>query len=150
MITPVAPSTSNINDRLQCRRQKKAEESGATAATTTPMAAAKPSVINAWISMMSSCRHNSSTDGTVSENERQLGGSNREVFSSRCTQALWPWGQTLSAGNLAPNNRRGNSSTTVFRQVIGRKIPAGSVGDHQTSRSESIGFCFRSSQFRHP
>src|SRR6202521_5558527 len=32
MITPVAPSTSNINDRLQCRRQKKAEESGATAA----------------------------------------------------------------------------------------------------------------------
>jgi hypothetical protein len=31
MITPVAPSTSNINDRLQCRRQKKAEESGATA-----------------------------------------------------------------------------------------------------------------------
>ena len=85
MITPVAPSTSNINDRLQCRRQKKAEESGATAATTTPMAAAKPSVINAWISMMSSCRHNSSTDGTVSENERQLGGSNREVFSSRCT-----------------------------------------------------------------
>src|SRR6202035_1678494 len=65
-------------------------------------------------------------------------------------QALWPLGQTLSAGNLAPNSRRGNSSTTVFRQAIGRKIPAGSVGDHQTSRSESIGFCFRSSQFRHP
>jgi hypothetical protein len=31
MVTPVAPSTSNINDRLQCRRHLKAEESGATA-----------------------------------------------------------------------------------------------------------------------
>jgi hypothetical protein len=30
MVTPVAPSTSNINDRLQCRRHLKAEESGAT------------------------------------------------------------------------------------------------------------------------
>jgi hypothetical protein len=26
MLTPVAPSTSNINDRLQCRRHLKAEE----------------------------------------------------------------------------------------------------------------------------
>jgi hypothetical protein len=26
MVTPVAPSTSNINDRLQCRRHLKAEE----------------------------------------------------------------------------------------------------------------------------
>src|ERR1700675_1647881 len=33
MVTPVAPSTSNINDRLQCRRHLKAEESGATAGT---------------------------------------------------------------------------------------------------------------------
>jgi hypothetical protein len=34
MLTPVAPSTSNINDRLQCRRHLKAEEeSGATAGT---------------------------------------------------------------------------------------------------------------------
>jgi hypothetical protein len=148
MITPTAPSTSNINDRLQCRRQEKAEESGATAATTTRWR--RRSLRSSTISMMSSCRHNSSTDGTVSENKRQLGGSNREVFSSRCTQALWPWGRTLSAGNHAPNSRRGNFSTTVFRQVIGRKIPAGSDDDHQTSRSESIGFCFRSSQFRHP
>jgi len=31
MVTPVASSTSNINDRLQCRRHLKAEESGATA-----------------------------------------------------------------------------------------------------------------------
>jgi hypothetical protein len=31
MVTPVAPSTSNINDRLQCRRHLKADESGATA-----------------------------------------------------------------------------------------------------------------------
>jgi hypothetical protein len=31
MVTPVAPSTSNINDHLQCRRHLKAEESGATA-----------------------------------------------------------------------------------------------------------------------
>jgi hypothetical protein len=30
MVTPVAPSTSNINDRLQCRRHLKAEEGGAT------------------------------------------------------------------------------------------------------------------------
>jgi hypothetical protein len=33
MVTPVAPSTSNINDRLQCRRHLKAEESGAAAGT---------------------------------------------------------------------------------------------------------------------
>jgi hypothetical protein len=34
MLTPVAPSSSNINDRLQCRRHLKAEkESGATAGT---------------------------------------------------------------------------------------------------------------------
>jgi hypothetical protein len=26
MVTPAAPSTSNINDRLQCRRHLKAEE----------------------------------------------------------------------------------------------------------------------------
>ena len=26
MLTPVAPSTSNINDRLQCRRHLKAED----------------------------------------------------------------------------------------------------------------------------
>src|SRR6202047_4850285 len=30
MLTPVAPSTSNINDRLQCRRRLKAEEVTAT------------------------------------------------------------------------------------------------------------------------
>src|ERR1700732_3053477 len=30
MLTPVAPSTSNINDRLQCRRHLKAEEVTAT------------------------------------------------------------------------------------------------------------------------
>jgi hypothetical protein len=33
MVTPVAPSTSNINDRFQCRRHLKAEERGATAGT---------------------------------------------------------------------------------------------------------------------
>src|SRR3984893_553293 len=31
MVTPVAPSTSNVNDRLQCRRHLKADESGAAA-----------------------------------------------------------------------------------------------------------------------
>ena len=35
MVTPVAPSTSNINDCLQCRRHLKAEESGATAGSRT-------------------------------------------------------------------------------------------------------------------
>jgi hypothetical protein len=37
MVTPVAPSTSNINDRLQCRRHLKAEESGATEGTKISM-----------------------------------------------------------------------------------------------------------------
>jgi len=34
MLTPVAPSTSNINDRLQCRRHLKAEEESGAAAGT--------------------------------------------------------------------------------------------------------------------
>jgi hypothetical protein len=40
MVTPVAPSTSNINDRFQCRRHLKAEEvkqrSTATLSTLCP------------------------------------------------------------------------------------------------------------------
>jgi hypothetical protein len=37
MVTRVSPSTSNINDRLQCRRHLKAEESGATAGRDAPV-----------------------------------------------------------------------------------------------------------------
>jgi hypothetical protein len=50
MVTPVAPSTSNINDRLQCRRHLKAEEGGATAGTVAyrdgPSPCSRPSSLS--------------------------------------------------------------------------------------------------------
>jgi hypothetical protein len=50
------------------------------------------------------------TGGANSHIIRLLGDSRREMFSSRCTQARWLLGQTLSTAILVPNNK-GSSRT---------------------------------------